>query len=50
MYNRCRGGSAADVAAMGIRVGDPVTFVGELAEFTGGERVCAKAMGRPYGR
>lgn len=36
--------SAAEVAAMGIRVGDPVTFIGELAEFTGGDRVCGKAM------
>jgi endoglucanase len=36
--------SAAEVAALGIRVGDPVTFVGELAEFTGGDRVCGKAM------
>jgi putative aminopeptidase len=44
MYIDVGAGSAADVAAMGIRVGDPVTFIGELAEFTGGERVCAKAM------
>ena len=36
--------SAGQVAAMGIRVGDPVTFIGELAEFTGGDRVCGKAM------
>jgi putative aminopeptidase len=32
------------VAALGIRVGDPVTFIGELAEFAGGDRVCGKAM------
>src|SRR5262249_58928690 len=36
--------SAADVAGLGIRVGDPVTFIGELAEFAGGDRVCGKAM------
>ena len=36
--------SAQDVTAMGIRVGDPVTFIGELSEFTGGDRVCGKAM------
>src|SRR5438046_1163606 len=44
MYIDVGASSAADVAVMGIRVGDPVTFVGELAEFTGGDRVCAKAM------
>src|SRR5204863_7888906 len=32
------------VARMGIRVGDPVTFIGELAEFDGGDRVCGKAF------
>ena len=36
--------SAEAVAAMGIAVGDPVSFVGELAEFSGGDRVCAKGM------
>ncbi len=36
--------SAQDVTAMGIRVGDPVTFIGELSEFAGGDRVCGKAM------
>ena len=36
--------SAAEVADLGIRVGDPVTFIGELAEFSGGDRVCGKAM------
>ena len=36
--------SAAEVAELGIRVGDPVTFIGELAEFSGGDRVCGKAM------
>ena len=36
--------SAADVARLGIQVGDPVTFIGELAEFSGGDRVCGKAM------
>lgn len=36
--------SAAEVANLGIRVGDPVTFIGELAEFSGGDRVCGKAM------
>ncbi|HXJ82391.1 MAG TPA: M20/M25/M40 family metallo-hydrolase, partial [Candidatus Methylomirabilis sp.] len=44
MYIDVGAASAAEVAAMGIRVGDPVTFIGELAEFTGGDRVCAKAM------
>lgn len=36
--------SAAGVAALGIRVGDPVAFIGELAEFSGGDRVCGKGM------
>jgi endoglucanase len=36
--------SAAEVASLGIRVGDPVSFVGDLAEFTGGNRVCGKGM------
>ena len=36
--------SADEVAAMGIRIGDPVSFVGELAEFAGGDRVCGKGM------
>jgi len=36
--------SAGDVAALGIRVGDPVTFIGELAEFSDGHRVCGKGM------
>jgi len=44
MYIDVGASSPAAVAALGIRVGDPVTFVGELVEFTGGERVCAKAM------
>lgn len=36
--------SAEQVAAMGIAIGDPVSFVGELAEFSGGDRVCGKGM------
>jgi endoglucanase len=44
MYIDVGASSADEVARMGIRVGDPVTFVGELAEFTGGDRVCGKAM------
>src|SRR5262245_31972521 len=44
LYIDVGAGSAADVAALGIRVGDPVTFIGELAEFSGGDRVCGKAM------
>ena len=36
--------SAAEVAAMGIGIGDQVSFIGELTEFTGGDRVCAKGM------
>jgi putative aminopeptidase FrvX len=36
--------SAAEVAALGIRIGDPISFIGELAEFTGGDRVCGKGM------
>jgi endoglucanase len=36
--------SAEQVSAMGIRIGDPVSFVGELAEFAGGDRVCGKGM------
>ncbi len=41
--------SADDVAAMGISVGDPVTYVGELAEFTGGDRVCGKGLDDRWG-
>ena len=44
MYIDVGAPSAADVAAMGIRVGDPVTFIGELAEFSDGHRVCGKGM------
>ena len=44
MYIDVGASSADEVARMRIRVGDPVTFVGELAEFTGGDRVCGKAM------
>jgi putative aminopeptidase FrvX len=36
--------SAEQVAAMGIAIGDPVSYVGELAEFAGGDRVCGKGM------
>jgi endoglucanase len=36
--------SAGQVSEMGIHVGDPVCFVGELAEFSGGDRICGKAM------
>jgi putative aminopeptidase len=36
--------SAEEVAAMGIHVGDPVTYVGELAEFSVRDRVCGKGM------
>jgi putative aminopeptidase len=36
--------SAAEVAGLGIRIGDPVSFIGELAEFAGGDRVCGKGM------
>ncbi|MGX1350589.1 putative aminopeptidase FrvX [Bradyrhizobium elkanii] len=39
------GASSADaVSKMGINVGDPVSFISEFMEFTGGDRVCAKAM------
>src|SRR5262245_21980125 len=44
LYIDVGAGSAADVATLGIRVGDPVTFIGELAEFSGRDRVCGKAM------
>lgn len=40
---------AAEVARMGIRIGDPVTFIGELSEFHGGDRVCGKGMDDRYG-
>jgi endoglucanase len=49
MYIDVGADSAEGVAQMGIRVGDPVTFIGELAEFTGGERVCGKGMDDRYG-
>jgi len=44
MYVDVGASSADEVARMGIRVGDPVTFVGELADFSTGDRVCGKAM------
>lgn len=44
MYIDVGADSAEEVARMGIRVGDPVTFIGELAEFSDGDRVCGKAM------
>ena len=50
LYIDVGAGSAAEVAALGIRVGDPVTFIGELAEFTGSDRVCGKAMTTGSGR
>lgn len=49
MYIDVGADSAAEVARMGIRVGDPVTFIGELSEFSGGERVCGKGMDDRYG-
>jgi endoglucanase len=36
--------SAQEVAKMGIRIGDPVSFVGELQSFTSSDRVFGKAM------
>jgi len=36
--------SAAEVASLGIRIGDPISFVGELEEFPGGNKVCGKGM------
>lgn len=36
--------SAAEVAGLGIRIGDPVSLIGELAEFADGNRVCGKGM------
>ncbi|MGH7070114.1 MAG: M42 family metallopeptidase [Acetobacteraceae bacterium] len=36
--------SADEVAAMKIRVGDPISFLGELAELAAGDRVCGKGM------
>src|SRR5215468_11236861 len=44
MYIDVGAPTAADVTALGIRVGDPVTFSGELAEFSDGHRVCGKGM------
>jgi putative aminopeptidase FrvX len=44
LYIDVGAGSAEQVASMGIRVGDPVSFIGELAEFVGGDRVCGKGM------
>jgi putative aminopeptidase len=44
MYIDVGAPSAGDVAALGIRIGDPVTFIGELAEFSDGHRVCGKGM------
>jgi putative aminopeptidase FrvX len=44
MYIDVGAPSAAAVAALGIRVGDPVTFIGELAGFSDRDRVCGKAM------
>jgi putative aminopeptidase len=36
--------SADEVGALGIHVGDPVTYVGELAEFSSRDRVCGKGL------
>jgi putative aminopeptidase len=36
--------SAAEVAGLGVRIGDPISFIGELVEFAGGDRVCGKGM------
>ena len=44
MYIDVGAPSAGAVAALGIRIGDPVTFIGELAEFSDGHRVCGKGM------
>jgi putative aminopeptidase FrvX len=41
--------SAEEVAAMGIRVGDPVTWTGELARLGRGERVTAKSLDNRLG-
>lgn len=39
------GASSADhVAKMGVSIGDPVSFISEFVEFSGGDRICAKAM------
>lgn len=44
LYIDVGAGNAEEVAAMAIRVGDPVTFIGELAPFSARDRVCGKAM------
>lgn len=44
LYIDVGGSSADEVSKMGINIGDPVSFIGELVEFTGGDRVCAKGM------
>ena len=49
MYIDVGAGNADEVASMGIRVGDPVTFIGELSEFSRGDRVCGKGMDDRYG-
>jgi putative aminopeptidase FrvX len=36
--------SAEEVAKMGVRIGDPVSFVGELQSFSSVDRVFGKAM------
>lgn len=36
--------SVQEVSDLGISVGDPVSFISEFEEFTGGHRVCAKGM------
>ncbi len=40
---------AEEVAAMGIRIGDPVAYLGELETFTNSDRVCLKACDNRVG-
>jgi putative aminopeptidase FrvX len=41
--------SAAEVAAMGIRVGSPVAYVSALEAYTNGDRLCGKAIDNRLG-
>ena len=49
MYIDIGADSAAEVAAMGIRIGDPIAYVGEVRSLGNGDRLCGKAIDNRIG-
>ena len=49
MYVDIGASSAGEVASLGIRVGDPISFLGELDEFTNRDLVCGRAIDNRIG-